>query len=110
MLGRGKRSLKGGGELVRKRGMQRRGIGVNWRRSASTTFWRVAMLFLWWRRGGWTRPVRALRRVRVSLVPVGSRAEAELVGGVIGRRGNDAVRGLFAGGVEELRSARGARG
>lgn len=58
-----------------------------------------------WRRSGWKVLVSAPGVVRVALVLVGGRARAKLVGGVFGSRGNDAVGGLLAGRVEEMRSA-----
>lgn len=46
-----------------------------------------------------------------ALVGIGARTRADVVGGVISSRRDEAIRGLVAGGVEEVRrSARRARG
>lgn len=109
MLGRREWTLEWRREVVRQGSMPRRAAWFSRRRSASTLGYRWTMLRLllpWmWRRSGWKRLVSTLGVVGVVLVLVGGRAGAKLVGGVFGSRGNDAVRGLLAGRVEEMRSA-----
>jgi hypothetical protein len=102
-------SLEGRRRLFGERGMQRQKIGISRRWGIGTIFALVRMKLLG-RGSGRMRLVRSLGLERASLVPVGSRAGAELVKARIGCRRNDAVRGFLAGGVEGLRSARVARG